>query len=492
MRIGRLNFLWLLLFFLSCNQDKKGKQSSPNIMKINHSQIQNVDTDLHYFIPSYSSDKLSDFIFLATTLSNYYYEREFLLLLRAHINEYYQLQTCKDPKFYFLAGIEALSSDRINESLKHLNRFVNIKDITPNNYHEYFLCEDTTFNKMKYFQEMHINSNAFHFAEIIIQHLNSTSTNLDKLRYELNNNITDTDTNKNFIELVYFIFLSMKNDKELMMQYFNNMSEYKFFTDSYNLFDDGRNYYYFSSQIDIITNYIYFFIVQNKNNLDNELLLDEEYHLDQLIKLSNVIEYEYREFDHANDQIFNLITDGIKHFQAKYPKSEGYEYNTYDSWVDIYNQSQYQHHYIAQINKIKREYFGKTSYDKILNMIEKYNFEDSTNYYQLLNSTVDGRFQYQIYDYNLGIEQEILIPVVKDSAFIMLSENSKIYNNENNLLVHDIGWAFHNIYNVDAYNNIFDIFSINFTKSNLGIRPLMESLNDFRISTNPRNGPQGE
>ena len=169
MRIVRLNFLCLLLIIFSCDQNKKGKLSSQNIKKINNSQIQNTDKEPHYFIPSYSSDKLSDFISLSTTLSNYYYEREFLLLLRAHINEYYQLQTCKDPKFYFLAGIEALSSDRIIESQNHLNRFVNIKDITQNNYHEYFLCEDTTFNKVKYFQEMHINSNAFHFSEIILK-----------------------------------------------------------------------------------------------------------------------------------------------------------------------------------------------------------------------------------------------------------------------------------------------------------------------------------
>jgi len=490
MRIVRLSFLCFLLLLFSCNKEKKGKLSIPNINK--NSQIQKTDKEAHYFIPSYSLDKLSDFISLSTTLSNYYYEREFLLLLRAHINEYYQLQTCKDPKFYFLAGIEALSSARINESQNHLNRFVNIKDITQDNYDEYFLCEDTTFNKMKYFQQMHINSNAFHFAEIILKYLNATSINLDKLRTELlNNKIGDTETNHNFTELVFFIFLSMKNDKELMTQYFNNLVNYKFFTGSYNLFDDGHSYYYFSSQIDIITNYIYYFIIQNKNNLDKELLLDEEYYLDQLIKLSNILEYEYKEFGHADDQIFNLITDGIKHFEDKYPKSEGYEYNTYDSWIDLYNPSQYKHHFIAQINNIKREYAGKKSYDKILNMIEKYNFDDSTHYYQLLNSTVDGRLQYQIYDYNLGIEQEILIPVVKDSAFIMLSENSKIYNNENNLLVYHIGWAFHNIYNVDGYNKIYDKFRINYSESNLGTMPLIESLQDFRMVTNPGDRPPG-
>ena len=108
-----------------------------------------------------------------------------------------------------------------------------------------------------------------------------------------------------------------------------------------------------------------------------------------------------------------------------------------------------------------------------------------------MNSTVDGRLQYQIYDYNLGIEQEILIPVVKDSAFIMLSENSKIYNNENNLLVYHIGWAFHNIYNVDEYNKIYDKFRINFSESNLGTMPLIESLQDFRMVTNPGDRPPG-
>jgi len=490
---SNITIYFIIIIIVSCNQNKTDTISDDTTTSNLEVFNKVTDNKAHYFIPSYTLNELTDLISLSSKLSNYYYQHQFLYLLRAHINEYYQLRVCKDPKFHFLAGIEALSDGRITESKNQLKTFISLQNVIKDNDNNYFSCEDTTFNTRLFFQELHKESSAYQFAKIILNYLNMGSTNLEGLQSELFSiNVGNMESNQNFAKLIYYILLDIQNNIDSMIQYFDTLDKNEFYVGSFDLFGDKHSYYYFSSQIDMITKYIHYFISKNIDNLNLQKLFNEEYYLDQLIKISNLVEYEYKEFGHSDNKIINLITEGIKTFESKYPKSDWGEYETYNDWVDLYNPSIFNNSSLSIIFNINRKYAENKFFNKIANMIKEYDQSDSTSYFQFLNSTINGRLVYEIYDYDIALKKSVLIPQVKDSIFIKFSKKSRDdYEIDNNLLVHDIGWAFHNIYSIDAYNEIYDILSKDFTENNLGVRPLIESLKDFRMSTNPRTGSPG-
>ena len=78
------------------------------------------------------------------------------------------------------------------------------------------------------------------------------------------------ESNQNFAKLIYYILLDIQNNTDSIIQYFDTLDKNEFYVGSFDLFGDKHSYYYFSSQIDMITRYTHYFISKNIDNLNSK------------------------------------------------------------------------------------------------------------------------------------------------------------------------------------------------------------------------------
>ena len=221
-----------------------------------------------------------------------------------------------------------------------------------------------------------------------------------------------------------------------------------------------------------------------------------------MFKLTNIFEFQYLTYGEYNTTLHQLFKESKNEWETFFPKSDYGWYNSYDEWFNIFGDTNIINSIFYTLLENKLHFNGFESYAKIKklvienieadNLIVEVNdgfdsYVDMTLYYQMLNYTVDINISRFVYDYSNTDVSKSLIPSVNDSTFMLFSRNSS--KNDDQSIQKQIGWIFHNIYKISAYNDWHHIIARHYTKFNLGMRPLIEALQEFRMSTSPGTRP---
>ncbi|MBC8213816.1 MAG: hypothetical protein H8E71_04170 [Candidatus Marinimicrobia bacterium] len=359
-------------------------------------------------------------------LETYLYYQS-LSIARDYINSNIAIDSYHELQYHFLNAMDQLSRRNIEGCKESLTKFLSYQTYLDD--YDYFLDSRYDSTNQIYDNILKLNETKAYFVSNLLMEYFEDKLSYVKLDFELSK-LDDNHTIVDFTDIVRFLVI--KNSGEDIDKYFAKLIKTNdgFKLSGLDLFDDGRNYYFLISQLEILLYYYEYRIktadISNITSLDKDGPMKT---IDNLSSVNNYLIYRYIVYQELDTNIFTKFKDLRNRFIEEYLNPTNEDLSVYSEellteWINIYEEllnGSISNELAMFIKSVKE---NKFDYHEVLKDVKRINASNDG-----IDITKLKLFLFGLADFNFfeQIPKEHgkthLLPTTSDKSILRISDN---------------------------------------------------------------------